>query len=181
MSQTKRPILSTIQRRGVTLAEGLVMLAIGAILLLIVAYVASTMRNNAESQGYTTTTQVLMTALRKARTSGNFAGITAAEICTQLSPQNCPNGTLTIGTKGDTTVAVGDTTIGGISYARLTISNFPKTACKDAIASIEPELAEITVNSQPIKSATTAYVESALTTNCAGLPAVTAVLTTRGM
>lgn len=152
------------KQHGYTLIELLIALGvilIGTYLIFGRGQAAST---DNKSINFQTEVSVLLTASGKVRQSGDYTGISAAEICRFLAETACPGGVITHSASG--TITPSATTVGGLSHINYVITNVPAKACVTTFTGLQSQMTGITVGSTVVKSPTVPFTEKELSGAC---------------
>lgn len=163
---------------GIGLVELLIVIAIVGIIAYLAVGRGTNAREGNSSNNALADMQLFVNAVKKARPDSNYAGLTAAEVCTHMPAANCNRATNALSHAGGGAVTVGDSTIGGLSHANITFAGYPATACGPATGAVADGTAEITIGGTPIKNSSTAFTQSAANGACGSAP-VTVVLAVR--
>lgn len=166
------------KQNGIGLVELLIVIAIVGIIAYLAVGRGTTAREGNSSNNALSDMQLFVNGVQKARPDKNYAGLTAAEVCTHMPASNCNRATNALSHSAGGAVTVADTTIGGLSHAQLTFALYPATACGPGTGAVSDGAAEITIGSTPVKNATTAFTQQAANGACGNTP-VTVVLAVR--
>lgn len=164
-------------QRGFNLIELLIVIGIIAIGLIFIFSRGQTSRTDNQANNVQSDLAVLVTAVPKARQSGDYTAITAAELCRHLPELMCPSGVITHSGGGTATPSA--TTVNSLSHTQFAVTNLSAKACSSAFASLHPQMSEISVGSSVVKSTSVAFTEAALNAACSA-PSQSVTFSTRG-